>query len=127
MNKVFLSGRITKDVSYHATETGTEIASFSIAVSAGPEQTYFFNCVCFNSVANFVNSYLKKGSFLTLEGRLTTRKYETKNGGTNTVVEVLADRVESVKETKKPTDNKEEKKVDNTSLFDDRDENDLPF
>lgn len=130
MNRVILSGRLTKDPNYVVTQQGTEIVTFTIAVSGGEETTYFINVVTFNKTALFVNNYLKKGSFLTLEGRLTIRTYETKNGGKNTVTEVLADRVESVKAESTGKVEKEEVKQDKQEqLFDDDEpsEDDLPF
>ena len=104
INKVILTGRLTKDVELRATPSGANVASFTVAVDGfgrdqnnNPvNQASFINCVAWNTQAKFISTYCKKGSLVALEGRLQTRSYDRKDGTKAYVTEVIADRVENM-------------------------------
>ena len=104
INRVVLTGRLTKDVELKATTSGLNVASFTIAVDGftrdannnGVNQASFINCVAWNTQAKFVSTYCKKGSLVALEGRLQTRSYDRKDGTKAYVTEVVVDRVENL-------------------------------
>ncbi len=102
INRVVLTGRLTRDVELKATSTGNNVASFSVAVDGftrdqnGNTQTSFINCVAWNTQAKFVSTYCKKGSLVALEGRLQSRSYDRKDGTKATAVEVIIDRIENL-------------------------------
>ena len=104
INRVVLTGRLTKDVELRATPSGTNVASFTVAVDGfgrdqnnNPvNQASFINCVAWNSQAKFISTYCKKGTLVALEGRLQTRSYDRKDGTKAYVTEVIADRVENL-------------------------------
>ena len=104
INKVILTGRLTKDVELRATPSGANVASFTVAVDGfgrdqnnNPvNQASFINCVAWNTQAKFISTYCKKGSLVALEGRLQTRSYDRKDGTKAYVTEVIADRVENL-------------------------------
>ena len=102
INRVVLTGRLTRNVELKATSTGNNVASFSVAVDGftrdqnGNTQTSFINCVAWNTQAKFVSTYCKKGSLVALEGRLQSRSYDRKDGTKATAVEVIIDRIENL-------------------------------
>lgn len=99
-NKVFLIGNTTKDPELRYSTNGTAIVSFGVATSRGvkknetwEEETTFHNIVCFSKLAEHCSERLRKGQFVTIEGRINNRKYEDKNGITRYVSEIVADSV----------------------------------
>lgn len=136
INRVVLTGRLTRDVELRATTSGTNVASFTVAVDGFAKdannqtvnQASFINCVAWNQTAKFVTTYCKKGSLVAIEGRLQSRSYDRKDGSKAYVTEVVADRLENLS----PKDNSvtdetglsiEEEDRQNLSYSDD----DLPF
>ena len=72
MNKVILMGRLTRDPEMRYGQSGTGIASFSLAVDRrfkreGQAEADFFNCTAFGKQGEFVEKYLKKGTKVLLE------------------------------------------------------------
>ena len=104
INRVVLTGRLTKDVELRATPSGANVASFTVAVDGfgrdqnnNPvNQASFINCVAWNSQAKFISTYCKKGTLVALEGRLQTRSYDRKDGTKAYVTEVITERVENL-------------------------------
>lgn len=93
MNRLILSGRLTQDPEMKQTSNGTEMATFSMAVSRkrDRETTDFFKCVCFGQVAKYVTQYGAKGMSLELEGECQIHKYQDRNGNNQTTVNVVVD------------------------------------
>ena len=104
INRVVLTGRLTKDVELRATPSGASVASFTVAVDGfgrdqnnnTVNQASFVSCVAWNQTAKFVSTYCKKGSLVALEGRLQTRSYDRKDGTKAYVTEVIVDRIENL-------------------------------
>lgn len=88
MNKVILSGRLTRDaeIRYSQGENSTAVARFTLAVDRrfkreGDEQTAdFISCVAFGKTAEVVEKYCKQGTKLVIEGRWQTGSYTNKDG-----------------------------------------------
>lgn len=83
MNKIFLSGNLTKDPDIRYTNSGKATARTIIAVNRGygdKQTTDFFNLVAWDKTAEFFGKYLKKGSRILVEGRLQNNVYTDKNG-----------------------------------------------
>lgn len=93
MNRLILSGRLTQDPEMKQTSNGTEMATFSVAVSRkrDRETTDFFKCVCFGQAAKYVTQYGAKGMSLELEGECQIHKYQDRNGNNQTAVNVVVD------------------------------------
>ena len=98
LNKVFLSGRLTKDPDIRYTPNGSEVATFSIAVNRSfkakdseewQEETFFINIIAWNRLAEKVEKTFKKGMPVFVEGRLLIRSYE-KDGVKKYVTEIIA-------------------------------------
>lgn len=102
INRVVLIGRITKDPEKKVTQNNTSVVSFTLAVDSrytndqGEKKADFIQCVTWNKSADFMANYVKKGSLLGVEGRIQTRTYETNNGETRYVTEVVCDSVQSL-------------------------------
>ena len=78
-------GNLTRDPEMKTT-TSTEVVNFSIAVnkegSGGREkETYFFDCTAFGKTANFVGSYMHKGSRVLVEFSLKQDRWNDKETG----------------------------------------------
>lgn len=90
VNKVFLIGRLTRDVELRNTTTGKSVASFSLAVDKSTgEGADFFECVAWEKTAELLQQYTGKGSKLHVEGSLQQREYEAKDGTNRRVTEVV--------------------------------------
>ncbi len=100
MNKVLLTGRLTKDPELRTTGSGLAVASFSLAVTRtfrnkdGNYDADFFNVSVFGKQAANVSKYCFKGSQVGVEGRLQSRSYDAQDGTKRYVTDVIADRVE---------------------------------
>lgn len=101
MNKIILSGNLTRDVEYSVTSSGVPFCKFTLAVNrqAGGERTTdFFNVVAWRKLAENCNTYLHKGDKVLICGEMTTRKYD-RDGKTNTIYEIQANDVEFMPKT----------------------------
>lgn len=98
INKAILWGRLTRNPEPSATNGGTEVSKFSVAIDRrfkkqGEErQTDFLNVVAFGKTAEFVNKYFTKGSSIIVVGSIQSRSYE-KDGQKRYVTEIIADEV----------------------------------
>ena len=133
MNRVVLSGRLTKDIEIKLTPTGTKVGNFGIAVNrkkrTGEEQeTDFFNCVCFNKTAEFLKQWSGKGLRIEIEGRVQNRSWQDQDTGQKrTVTEILVEQVEPI-DWKKETQEVTQSSYDNSSYNEPSyDVGDLPF
>ena len=100
LNKIFLMGRLTRDPELRRTQTGTPVASFSLAVdrdfkdkATGERSTDFIDVVAWRQTAEFVSRYFTKGRMAVVEGRLQIRDWTDKEGGKRRSAEVVADNV----------------------------------
>jgi len=95
VNKVILLGNIGKDPEVRETKAGN-IVNLTMATSekytdkSGQKQenTEWHNLVVFGKLADVVAKYVKKGDKLYVEGSITTRKWEDKEGNTRYTTEV---------------------------------------
>ena len=97
MNKVFLSGNLTRDVEVRYTQTGKAVARMGIAVNrlfSKEKAVDFFNLIAWEKTAEFCGKYLAKGSRVLVEGRLQTSSYENRDGVKVNAVDVLIDNIE---------------------------------
>lgn len=98
MNNISLVGRLTDDVELKSTQHGINVCSFTVAVNrpGTKDKTDFIPVVAWRQTAEFVCKYFRKGQRIGLTGKLTSRKYEDRDGNKRTAYEVVADRVEFV-------------------------------
>lgn len=99
LNKIVLMGRLTRDPELRKTDSGTSVASFTIAVDrdfkakSGEKETDFIDIVVWRSTADFVSQYFTKGRMAVVDGRLQIRSWTDKDGGKRRAAEVVADNV----------------------------------
>jgi single-strand DNA-binding protein len=80
-NKVILVGNLTRDPEIRYVNSGAPVTKFRIAVNpnkrdAKPEDTMYVDIVAWERLAETCNTYLKKGSPVLVEGRLSIRSYD---------------------------------------------------
>ena len=96
MNKIFLSGNLTKDAEIRYTNSGRELAKMGIAVNrpfSKEKEVDFFSMTAWGTTADFCGRYLKKGSRVLIEGRLQTSTYE-KNGEKRYSTDIVIENIE---------------------------------
>lgn len=100
LNKIFVMGRLARDPELRHTQSGTPVASFTLAVdrdfkdkATGEKATDWIDCVAWRQTGEFVSRYFTKGRMAVLEGRLQIRDYTDKDGIKRRVAEVVADNV----------------------------------
>lgn len=99
MNTFLGIGRLTKSPELRYTNSGTPVASFTIAidrrVGEGREkETDFIDCVAWKKLAEVVANNLDKGRLVAVEGRLQIRSYETTDGQKRRAAEIVANNVQ---------------------------------
>src|ERR1700761_1636330 len=86
VNKVILLGNVGKDPEIKVLPSGQPVANFSIATSDRykdqqgnfQDRTEWHNLVAYGKLSDIIRDYVKKGSKLYVEGRLTTRSWDDK-------------------------------------------------
>jgi single-strand DNA-binding protein len=104
VNKAIILGNLGKDPELRHTQGGKAVCTLRVATNevwtdqAGErkERTEWHTIVVWGRQAENCNQYLKKGRSVYVEGRLTTRKWQDKEGHDRYSTEVVADRVQFV-------------------------------
>ncbi|MBL4568513.1 MAG: single-stranded DNA-binding protein [Flavobacteriaceae bacterium] len=100
-NKVQLIGNLGNDPEIITLESGQKLAKFSLATnenykdSDGQKQTKtdWHNLIAWGKTADIVEKYITKGKEIAIEGKLTNRSYETKEGEKRYVTEVVVNEI----------------------------------
>lgn len=124
MNKIFITGRLTRNPELRHTESGMAICRFTVANNKGygeKQKTTFINIVTFNKTAENCDRFLSKGNKVAIVGELEIRQYTDNEGNNRYVTEVIANEVEFLSE-----------KTSGSNSFDgpseiEIEDNDLPF
>jgi len=99
VNKVILIGNLGRDPELRYIPSGQPVASFTVATSesytdrsgARQKRTEWHNIVAWGKLAELCGQYLKKGRQIYVEGRISTRQYEAKDGsGKRSRTEIVA-------------------------------------
>lgn len=102
VNRILLTGRLTRDPEVRYTPSGHAVATLGLAANrsykdaagAWQEETCFVSVVVWDRQAELAGEHLKKGSAVYVEGRLTSRSWETPEGQKRQVIEVRSDRIQ---------------------------------
>jgi single-strand DNA-binding protein len=97
VNKVILLGNLGNDPEVKHLDNGKAVANFSIATSESykdkqgqkVDNTQWHNIVLWSPLAEIAEKFLSKGSQVYIEGKLTTRSYEDKQGVTKYITEIV--------------------------------------
>jgi single-strand DNA-binding protein len=98
LNKVMIIGNLGRDPEMRYTPTGRPVTTFTVATNRAwntangerHSETEWFNVVTWGSQAENCKQYLTKGQQVFVEGRFQTRRWEDKEGGKHTSVEIVA-------------------------------------
>ncbi len=96
INTITLMGRLVRDPELRTTQSGKEVASFTVAVQRSRSkngETDFIPIVVWEKTAKFVCDYFRKGSMIAVTGSLQTRNYTDGDGYKRTAFEVIANEV----------------------------------
>jgi single-strand DNA-binding protein len=116
MNKAILFGNVGKDPDVKKFENGNIVAKFSLATNKSftrngekITETSWHNIVLWGKLAELAEKYVKKGNSVIIEGEISYRSYENKEGQTVYLTEINGDRLHFAggkKEEEKPQENK---------------------
>lgn len=115
MNNVNLIGRLTKDCDFKYTGTGKAVGNFKIAVNRdftnpqGEREADFIDCVIWGKPSEAFANYTRKGSLVSVTGRLQSRNYENQQGQKVYVTEVVVEHFDFL-ENKDQLDYREQKR-----------------
>ena len=100
LNHITIMGRLTRDPELRHTQTGTAVASFTLAVdrdfkdkATGDCTTDFIDVVAWRQTGEFVSRYFTKGRMAVVDGRLQLRDWTDKDGNKRRSAEVIANNV----------------------------------
>lgn len=99
LNHTALQGRLTASPELRYTTQGTAITSFTLASDTGRKTkdgrriTHFIDCVAWRNQAEFAAKYLTKGRLVVVEGELSTRNYEDRDGNRRKATEITIDSI----------------------------------
>jgi single-strand DNA-binding protein len=101
MNRVILTGRLTRDPEMRATSSAAEVARFSLACqgdfvnkTTGDREVEFVNCVAFGNLAGTIGRFCKKGSLIGITGRIKNSSYDAKDGSKRYSTDIVAEQME---------------------------------
>lgn len=103
INKVLITGNLTRDPELRETLSGFQVLNFGVAVndrkknqSTGQWEDYanFVDCTMFGNRAGSVARFLAKGSKVAIEGKLRWSQWETQDGSKRSKLEVVVDEIE---------------------------------
>lgn len=100
-NHVQLIGHVGKDPEIKTFESGKKLASFSLATNESyyndkgdkVEQTEWHNLVAWGKTADIIEKLVVKGKEMLIQGKLTTRSYDDKDGNKRYITEVVVSEI----------------------------------
>ena len=101
VNKAIIVGNLGKDPEVRFTPSGRAVAKFSVATTEKwtdqqgqkQEKTEWHNIVVWGKQAEICGQYLSKGRQVYIEGRITNRSYDDKDGNKRYITEIIAQNV----------------------------------
>ena len=105
LNVVAIMGRLVADPTLRQTQSGKDVASFTIACDRNRKDAPadFIPVTAWDKTAQFVCRYFQKGSLIAVDGRLQSRQYQDKAGNNRTAIEIVAQNVSFCGEKKQET------------------------
>jgi single-strand DNA-binding protein len=109
INKVILVGNLGKDPDIRTLENGTKVGTFSVATNESYKDkndqwqtlTEWHNVVVWRGLAERAERELKKGGMVYIEGKLTHRRYQDKDGVERSITEIVANTCNSLEKREK--------------------------
>lgn len=102
INRVVLVGRLTRDPELRSLSSGTSVCSLRIACNSSrresdgeyAERPNYFDVSVFGAPGESVSNYMRRGSQVAIDGRLSWREWETSNDEKRQAVSIVADVVQ---------------------------------
>ena len=136
INRVVLTGHLTKDPELKITQSGLSVVQFVIGVQRqfagkdGVREADFISCVAWRKTAENIAKYFKKGQLIGVDGRIQTRSYDNRDGQRVYVTEVVVENFSflggSDKDSQGSHNNQSNQPFDSNEQIDVTDDN-LPF
>lgn len=129
INRVSISGNLTRDPELRVTRSGSQVLSFGVAVNdrtknqqtgEWEDRPNFVDCTIFGSRAEAVARFVSKGSKVAIDGKLRYSSWETKDGQRRSKLEVVVDEIEFMTGKRQGQDSDEQPPAD---VYDE----DIPF
>lgn len=131
MNKAIIIGNLGKDPEIRTTADGKKVATFSVATSrkrntreGKQEVTTWHNIVMFEPFSIVAEKYLTKGDKVAIVGEIQNRTWQTKEGETRYVFEIIANEMEMLGSNNRSEDKQPQVASNSPSQ---KDDDDLPF
>lgn len=111
INKVFISGNLTRDPEMRTTQGGTVVMGLGVAVNdrrknpntgQWEDVPNYVDCTMFGNRASAVSQYLTKGTKVTIEGRLRWHQWQDQNGNNRSKLDVIVDEIEFAPRSQQP-------------------------
>ncbi len=104
MNKIIIIGNLGRDPEMRYLASGDAVTNFSVATSRRyktrdgdqREETTWFNISAWGRLAEVTNQFLSRGSKVYVEGRLSSRTYQTQSGETRVSLDVRASEIQFI-------------------------------
>jgi single-strand DNA-binding protein len=101
INRVIITGNLTRDPELRSTSGGTSVCSLRVAVNSRRKEgdqwvdkPNYFDVTVWGSQGENCAQYLAKGRPVAIDGRLNWREWESKEGGKRQTVDIIADSVQ---------------------------------
>lgn len=102
LNKCMFIGNVGK-IETHFMTNGEAVTNFSLACNESwkdkngekQERTEWVNCIAYRKLAEVMQKYVKKGQPLYVEGKLQTRKYQTKDGQERYTTDIIVNEIQT--------------------------------
>lgn len=106
MNRVTLVGRLTRDPELRKTQSGLSVVSFTVAVDRQHKKDEeksadFISCQAWRQSAEYLSNYGAKGCTVAVDGHISTRSYDDRDGKKVYVTEVVADSLQIISQKPK--------------------------
>ena len=103
INKVIVTGNLTRDAELRETPSGFQVLGFGVAVNDRKKNqqtgqwedwTNFVDCTMFGNRAASVARFLQKGTKVAIDGKLRWSQWQTQDGSKRSKLEVVVDEIE---------------------------------
>jgi single-strand DNA-binding protein len=102
INRVIITGNLTRDPELRSTQSGMSICSLRVAVNGRRkddggqwvDKPNYFDVTVFGAQGDNCAQYLSKGRPVAVDGRLNWREYETQDGAKRQSVDIIAESVQ---------------------------------
>lgn len=125
INRVILTGRLTKDPELRKTKTGMSVCNFLLAVDRPKQKgqdkamTDWISCQAWRQSADYICSYAKKGALLAVDGRIQTSSYDNAAGQKVHSTEIVCEQVEIQRQASTQGSGKQQTSVNQDSYTND--------